>query len=205
MPLFNRQSKADPELADAEELEADLDEAAELEDANGFSSEEGSPAVAVNLEKLEGRRRCLQAAIEIEHSPQAVWDVLIDYEGLADFIPNLAESCVVGEEDGCVLLRQVGVQKLSVLKFSAAVTLKMDPSPIERIDFSMTEGDLLEFAGSWQLAAIDDSGTKLSYCVTILPPRKMPVQIVQRRLRKDLSANLLAIQAEVEKRASAVV
>ena len=126
-------------------------------------------AVDVTIQKLEGRKRCLEACIDIPHACESVWDVLTDYEGLADFIPNLAESCVVGEEDGCTLLRQVGVQKLSFLKFSAAVTLKMETAPTERIDFTMVEGDFVEFFGCWKLSDLGDI-TRLSYAITILPP-----------------------------------
>ena len=32
------------------------------------------------------------------------------------------------------------------------------------------------------------------------PPRKMPIQVVQRRLKADLSSNLSAIQQEVFRR-----
>lgn len=155
--------------------------------------------VDVTIQKLDGRKRCLEACIDIPHNCQSVWQVLTDYEGLANFIPNLAESCIVGQEDGCTLLRQVGTQKFSILKFSAAVTLKMDTVPTERIDFTMVEGDFVEFFGCWQLLDLGEA-TRLSYCITILPPRKMPIQIVQRRLRGDLASNLAAIQQEVARR-----
>ena len=159
-------------------------------------------AVDVSVEKLEGRRRGLQAQIEIAHSKQSIWEVLTDYQRLAEFIPNLAESNVIGEEDGCPILYQVGVQKFAVLKFSAAVTLKMTPRPMEEILFEMMEGDFVEFAGAWALSAgATQSETVLQYSCTILPPRKMPIQIVQRRLRKDLAVNLLAIRHEVGRRA----
>ncbi|MGK7910237.1 MAG: SRPBCC family protein [Synechococcus sp.] len=155
--------------------------------------------VEVTIQKLDGRKRCLEACIDIPYTCQSVWQVLTDYEGLAEFIPNLAESCIVGEEEGCTLLRQVGTQKFSFIKFSAAVTLKMDTVPTERIDFTMTEGDFIEFFGCWQLSDLGDT-TRLSYAITILPPRKMPIQIVQRRLKGDLASNLVAIQQEVARR-----
>ncbi|MEM9567620.1 MAG: SRPBCC family protein [Cyanobacteria bacterium P01_E01_bin.34] len=158
--------------------------------------------VDVTIQKLDGRRRCLEACIDIPDTSQLVWDVLTDYEGLSEFIPNLVESCIVGEQDGCTLLRQVGTQKFSFLKFSAAVTLKMETIPTERIDFTMLEGDFIEFFGCWQLSDVGDT-TRLSYAITILPPRKMPIQIVQRRLRSDLASNLVAIQQEVARRSAA--
>ncbi|MEM8716531.1 MAG: SRPBCC family protein [Cyanobacteria bacterium P01_A01_bin.3] len=165
------------------------------EDVNGGG-------VNVSIQKLDGRRRCLEACIDILDTSQSVWDVLTDYEGLSEFIPNLVESCIVGEQDGCTLLRQVGTQKFSFLKFSAAVTLKMETTPTERIDFTMVEGDFIEFFGCWQLSTLGDT-TRLSYAITILPPRKMPIQIVQRRLRSDLASNLVAIQQEVARRSVA--
>ena len=169
------------------------------ESTDGTLMSDDCDAVDVTIQKLDGRKRCLEACIDIPHTCQSVWDVLTDYEGLAEFIPNLVESCIVGEEAGCPLLRQVGTQKFSFLKFSAAVTLKMETIPTERIDFTMVEGDFVEFFGCWQLSSLGEI-TRLSYAITILPPRKMPIQIVQRRLKGDLASNLLAIQQEVSRR-----
>jgi ribosome-associated toxin RatA of RatAB toxin-antitoxin module len=188
---------SDSEIAESERLEEEIDEISDE------ISPEAMEAIALTIDRLEGRRRCLTAAIAIAAPIRQVWQVLTDYERLAEFIPNLRESTVVGEEDDCVLLRQVGVQNVLFLNFSATVTLKLRACCPERIDFAMTEGDFKEFCGAWELSSLsspiaENPQTRLTYTVTILPPRKMPVRLVERRLKQDLATNLLAIRQQAE-------
>lgn len=49
----------------------------------------------------------------------------------------------------------------------------------------------------WKLEALEIDGerpqTRLSYCLSILPKRMMPVRVVESRLSQDLAINLQAI------------
>ncbi|MDX2273764.1 MAG: SRPBCC family protein [Cyanobacteriota bacterium] len=184
----------DPALADpadheeSERLEADLEE-----DLTGD--------VDVAVTDLGGRQRQITASLPIASPPESIWQVLTDYECLAEFIPNLVESAVVGEEDGCKLVRQVGQQKVMFAKFSATVVLKLEEKYPSQIAFSQHKGDFKIFAGSWDLIpskTLATPLTKLSYTLKVLPPRHLPVNWVERRLRRDLSVNLLAIRERVE-------
>ncbi|MEO0852075.1 MAG: SRPBCC family protein, partial [Cyanobacteria bacterium J06648_11] len=158
-----------------------------------------SQDVEIEVERLPQRRRQLRASISIPAPSERVWQVLTDYDRLAEFIPSLQESCCIGEADGCRLLRQVGVEKFLRLSFSAAVVLKMNETPPNRIDFVMTEGDFNEFEGSWELAIAADTQVpqvRLTYVLRLQPPRRMPARLIEGRLRQNLCANLLAIRQE---------
>ena len=48
--------------------------------------------VRVSTERLQGRQRRILAQVDIACSLDQVWQVLTDYENLADFIPNLSKS-----------------------------------------------------------------------------------------------------------------
>lgn len=197
----------DPAIAansdDLELEEADLT-AAEL--AEDLPADEELPAdVDINVERLPQRRRHLRACITIPTAPEWVWQVLTDYDRLPEFIPSLQESCRLGEEDGCTILRQVGVEKFLRLSFSAAVVLKMQETHLQRIDFGMTEGDFKEFAGSWELAPVlvdSQAHTQLTYVLRLQPPRRMPARLIEGRLRRNLCDNLLAVRQEACTRAA---
>ncbi|GAB4211186.1 MAG: SRPBCC family protein [Synechococcales cyanobacterium] len=152
----------------------------------------GGIPVSVVVTPLEGRRRQIQASITIPTTVEAIWRILTDYDRLAECIPNLVESCVVGEEDGCKIVRQVGTQQFLMLKFAATVTVKIQERYLEQVAFTMVEGDFVEFTGSWDLVPVPE-GTRLTYHLTILPPRHMPIKIVEGRLCQDLTVNLQAI------------
>lgn len=171
-------------------LESDLS-APIADDAMGMSN------VVVKSDRLEGRQRQISASIQIPHSAERVWQILTDYEHLADFVPNLAKSHRLPHPQNGVRIEQVGTQNFLRLKFCARVVLDMVEQFPRRLDFQMVEGDFKTFTGSWQLEAIETSlqpQTNLTYSVFVLPPRAMPVAMVEHRLSSSIAVNLAAIQ-----------
>ena len=158
--------------------------------------------LAVKTEPLEGRTRRISASIEIPHAIEQVWKILTDYEHLADFIPSLAKSRRLPHPTGGIRIEQIGTQNFLNFKFCARVVLDMVEVFPYRLDFQMVEGDFKSFAGSWQLEAIaHESGkstTQLAYSVTVLPPRTMPINLIERRLSSNLAVNLEAIRQRVD-------
>ncbi|AFZ31886.1 SRPBCC family protein [Gloeocapsa sp. BRSZ] len=156
--------------------------------------------VEVQTERLAERYRRISARIHIPHAIEQVWQVLTDYETLADFIPNLARSQRLEHPKGGIRLEQVGTQRLLNFNFSARVILDLEEKFPQKIDFQMIEGDFKDFSGSWCLEPCflaERAGTNLEYIVCVLPKRTMPVSIIERRLSKDMQTNLVAIRQRV--------
>jgi hypothetical protein len=60
----------------------------------------------------------------------------------------------------------------------------------------MVEGDFRQFEGKWTLEPVIDTPdqiTRVGYDLVIRPPRAMPVGLIERHIRHDLSRNLQAI------------
>ncbi|WP_026733466.1 SRPBCC family protein [Fischerella sp. PCC 9605] len=158
-------------------------------------------AVAVQIEKIADRQRQISATIQIPQPVAQVWEVLTNYEALADFIPNLANSRLLEHPNGGIRLEQVGSQRFLRLNFSARVVLDLEEYFPKEIIFQMVEGDFKDFSGSWRLEPYSlgqETGTNLCYTVKVWPKRTMPVGIIERRLAKDLQLNLLAIRQRLE-------
>ncbi len=174
------------------------------ETSNLEASEMLPEGVSLTLEKREGRQRHIEASLVLPYVPEQVWQVLTDYGRLAEFIPNLAKSERLAHADDRVLIEQVGVQDALFLKFSARVVLEMQEYFPHRLGFEMVEGDFKAFDGAWQLHCVDEHKasqapmTKLIYQVQVHPKRTMPVIAVERRLRKDLPCNLIAIRDRLD-------
>lgn len=158
-------------------------------------NQEELAAVILETKKLEKRHRQIQAQINLPFSPEQVWNVLIDYESLADFIPNLAKSERLPHSEG-IRIEQVGVKNALFLKFSARVVLDMVEEFPHAIRFKMVEGDFKAFTGSWEMktAALDKPETTLIYTLQVCPTRLIPVKAIEQQLGKDLPRNLLAIR-----------
>ena len=157
--------------------------------------------VEVQTEEVAQRQRQITAKIHIPHSVEQAWQVLTDYEALADFIPNLAKSRRLDHPTGGIRLEQVGTQRLLRLNFSARVILDLEEKFPHAIHFNMVEGDFKDFSGKWLLEPCSQTGqvgTNLCYTVRVWPKLTMPVSIIERRLSTDMRLNLLAIRRRIE-------
>lgn len=157
--------------------------------------------VEVQTEAVGERQRQITAKIQIPHPAEQVWQVLTNYQALANFIPNLTQSRLLKHPTGGIRLEQVGSQRFLRLNFSARVVLDLEENFPDEINFNMVEGDLKAFVGSWQLKPYSisgKSGTSLRYTVRVWPKRTMPVAVIEHRLSSDLRLNLLAIRQRVD-------
>jgi ribosome-associated toxin RatA of RatAB toxin-antitoxin module len=155
--------------------------------------------VEVCTDKVEGRQRQISARIQIPHPVEKVWQVLTDYDHLADFIPSLATSQKIEHPQGGIRLEQVGTQSFLKFKFCAKVVLDMVEQFPHQLDFNLVEGDFKKFFGSWILQpSADGTGTELCYSVCVLPPLTMPVALVERHLKSGLVMNLSAVRQRAE-------
>ena len=152
--------------------------------------------VTVHTEKLAGQQRRIFAFTEIPATAEQVWQVITDYDNLASFIPNLSCSKRLSHPEGGIRLEQMGSQCFLNIKFCARVVLDMVEAFPQELRFSMVEGDFRQFEGKWTLepvAETQDSIVRLGYDLVIRPPRAMPVALIERHIRNDLSRNLGAI------------
>jgi ribosome-associated toxin RatA of RatAB toxin-antitoxin module len=157
--------------------------------------------VEVKTDWAEGRQRQISARIQIPYTVEQVWQILTDYEHLADFIPNLSKSRLLPHPQGGIRLEQIGAQSFLKIKFCARVVLDMLEKFPHQLDFQMVEGDFQEFSGSWLLHPCvlkDQPGTHLSYIIRVVPHRAMPVGLIERRLCHNLAVNLTSIWKQAE-------
>ncbi|NER81948.1 MAG: cyclase [Leptolyngbya sp. SIO1D8] len=152
--------------------------------------------LAIATEKLAGRSRRISASILVPCSIEQVWQVLTDYDNLADFIPNLTLSRRLEDSDSGTLLEQIGSQCFLNIQFCARVVLNMVEQFPHHLGFNMVEGDFKAFTGAWKLESADEANgiTKLVYELTVCPPRAIPVMLIERHLCRDLTQNLQAIR-----------
>jgi ribosome-associated toxin RatA of RatAB toxin-antitoxin module len=165
----------------------------------GTGTADASAPVRISTEKLPARQRKILASVTIPQPLERVWQILTDYERLADFIPNLTESRLIPHPTGGIRLEQIGAQCFLNVKFCARVILDMHEQFPQELQFSMVEGDFREFMGAWRLQPVqlnDQSATLLSYELTVQPPRAMPVALIEHHICHNLTQNLLAIRQQ---------
>nr|ATG70999.1 HCF145 [Hesperocyparis macrocarpa] len=174
------------------------------------NGEEEGGKVECQVEVISWRERRVSAAVVIEAEEQSVWEVLTDYERLAEFIPNLVLSEVIqGREEGRVRLRQRGMQRNMYWHIEAQVVLDLQELPHlengKELHFSMVEGDFKQYEGKWCLRlGPRPRTTKLYYEVNVIPRFNFPAIFVERIIRKDLPLNLQSVAARAEAKSGSI-
>ena len=150
------------------------------------------------MEKLADGARRLAAQLTTPASFDSLWQVLTDYNSLSLFIPNLLTSKIIYENNNNVHLKQIGSQDFLGLKFSAEVTLDLyEEKDIGQINFKLIKGDFRRFEGSWKIKGISNSDkNSLIYDLTVKGCQWMPIGMIEKRLKTDLSENLIAVDKQ---------
>ena len=170
-----------------------------------FSQESGNQdqfkdykTIEQTMEKLSDGARRLAAQLTTQASFESLWKVLTDYDRLNLFIPNLLTSEILYESNNNVHLKQIGSQDFLGLKFSAEVILDLyEEKDIGQINFKLIKGDFRRFEGSWKIKKILNSDkNSLIYDLTVKGCQWMPIGMIEKRLKRDLSENLIAVDKQ---------
>ncbi|KAL1196324.1 hypothetical protein V5N11_005467 [Cardamine amara subsp. amara] len=170
----------------------------------GFD-ERGERKVRCEVDVISWRERRIRGEIWVDSDSQSIWNVLTDYERLADFIPNLVCSgripCPL---PGRIWLEQRGLQRALYWHIEARVVLDLHECPDSpngrELHFSMVDGDFKKFEGKWSVkSGIRSIGTLLSYEVNVIPRFNFPAIFLERIIRSDLPVNLRAVARQAEK------
>ena len=152
------------------------------------------------MEKLSGGTRRLAAQLTTSASFDSLWSVLTDYDRLNLYIPNLLSSKKIFQKENNVHLKQVGSQDFLGMKFSAEVTIDLfEDKELGLLKFNLIKGDFRKFEGSWKIQNIKNtSKNSLIYDLTVQGCQWMPIRMIEKRLKKDLSENLIAVDRQAK-------
>lgn len=192
----------------------DIDE--EIQEGNGQAQMDNIEIHLRRLDGLEYLHRRSVAAIRVNAPASLVWDVMTDYDRLAEFIPNLASSERIrlpdSAPDNIVRVRQVGYKNMFYMCLHAESVMDLVEKPMSEIQFRQVAGDVQTFQGKWMIQEVlptyqgDYSGpqTLLKYAVEIvIPTSPIMVSVIEPLLEdvvfEDMPKNLLAVKSEVER------
>ena len=152
------------------------------------------------MEKLSDGSRRLAAQLTTTAYFSSLWSVLTDYDRLNLFIPNLLSSKKIFSNKNNLHVRQVGSQDFLGLKFSAEVLLDLyEDKDNGLIKFNLIKGDFRKFEGYWKIQTIANSGkSSLIYDLTVKGCQWMPIGMIEKRLKRDLSENLIAVERQAK-------
>ena len=174
-----------------------------MNNSHGFSNylqNNDYRTIEQTMEKLSGGTRRLAAQLTTSATFDSLWNVLTDYDRLNLYIPNLLSSKKIFQKENNVQLKQVGAQDFLGMKFSAEVTIDLfEEKDLGLLRFSLIKGDFRRFEGSWKIQTIKGtSKNSLIYDLTVQGCQWMPIGMIEKRLKKDLSENLIAVDKQAK-------
>lgn len=172
------------------------------------SSEAGGRAahgVKCDVDVVSWRERRVLASVAVAADVDTLWQVITDYERLADFIPNLVQSGRIPcPHEGRIWLEQRGLERALYWHIEARVVLDLQEVPDSingrELHFSMVDGDFKKFEGKWSIRPGPRSSSAiLLYEVNVIPRFHFPAIFLERIIRSDLPVNLRALACRAEK------
>lgn len=150
-----------------------------------------------------GRDILVHAWAEMEASAELAFATLVDYDRLADFIPNIALSRTVARDGSRALIEQRGRAGFGPFGQQFTLMLAIDEEPFAAIRASAVGGDFRRFDASYQLTEIDATTTRLVYRATLEPNAIVPPLVGLSIMRALVRRQFEAMVSEITRRGAA--
>jgi len=129
--------------------------------------------IDISIVKKDGAFN-INASFSTDASFEEVRKVLVDYENIPKFASSVVKSKIKTRENGCILLEQVGVQKI-VQFFSIKVylLLKVEETRNKIVFEDVSKKDFERYVGYWEINEVS-SNTVTSYSLSVKPAFYIP-------------------------------
>jgi ribosome-associated toxin RatA of RatAB toxin-antitoxin module len=141
------------------------------------------------------------ATAEVTADDATTWDVLIGYERLPDFIPDMSTSHTLERDGSDALVQQSGRAGFGPFKQDFSVTWAVHEVPQQSVTAHAVAGDFTRFESSYRLHANGAGHTWIAYAAVIEPKDGIPPLVGLPVMRIAIRAQFEALLAEIDRRA----
>jgi len=162
-----------------------------------------TPVTHVDIElRQSGTTFVVDATFSAPVPPSVAWDVLTDFEHMDAFVPNLAESRIVGRDGNLLTILQYGVARFGPLVMRFESERQVTLAPFVTIRSTQLRGTMDKLDSNTTFAP-EGTGTRLTYHVEVIPGALFPDVIARRFLRHEIAEQFAAIVREMVRRHAA--
>ncbi|HYC41675.1 MAG TPA: SRPBCC family protein [Noviherbaspirillum sp.] len=139
----------------------------------------------------------------VHATPQHVWQVLTDYTGLPDFIPDLLTVKILSRRGNAVRIEQRSISGFLFLSHTVRMVLQIEETPCTTIDVALVDGDMRHYNTHWDITpAVEGSatGTRITFSGAIEPKFPVPPLVGRTIVEANLKRTVEAVVAEIERR-----
>ncbi len=154
----------------------------------------------VGLER-HGDDLVLDAQADVAASREIAWAVLIDYDHLARFIPDMTKSQAVDRHDAVVHVRQEGHTGFVPVQRDFWLLLEVRETPQTRIDMKRVDGTFTRFEASYAIQDAPRGGVHIVYHASFDPAMPVPDWLGLGYVRGTARERFEAVIKEMQRRA----
>jgi ribosome-associated toxin RatA of RatAB toxin-antitoxin module len=147
----------------------------------------------------QGETFHIDASAEFEGDVEQTWQVLTDYDHLADFIPGIHASHVVTRDKSRVIIEQKGEAALLFFSFPIEVRLAVEEYPYRRIASRAVAGNVREMHNTYYLE-VRQGRIRLLYTGRMTPDFPVPPVMGTMMLRRTAERQFSAMVDEIIRR-----
>lgn len=140
------------------------------------------------------------ASADMQVDRRTAWNVISDYDHLADFIPDMHSSRVTQRIGNQLLVEQTGQFGFLFFRQPVEVRLAVVESPLQRIVAKAVGGNLKEMEGLYTLEELPAGGVRLSYSGRVAPAFPVPAFIGRMVVRNAMARQFTAMVKEIQRR-----
>jgi ribosome-associated toxin RatA of RatAB toxin-antitoxin module len=140
----------------------------------------------------------VSASGTVRSAPLQVWKVLTDYESMPEFVPDLKRNKVMSRTGNRVIIEQSGVARFLFLSRRINLVVQAAEEPTTAIDITLVTGDMKVYSCRWEMTALPDGGTRITYTGKMVPKFYVPGMLGSNIIRRDIERMMTAVLARLD-------
>ena len=162
---------------------------------------QGVPAVSDKDVRVvrSGETFTVNVAVHTPVSPAQAWAVLIDFDHMAEFLPNLNSSQIMERSSNLLKVAQKGVARFGFFSKDFESIREIQLTPEVEIRATNVGGNLKSMQSVMQLQP-EGTGTRLTYQADVVPGFWFPPMIGPSLVRHETAGQISAMLKEMLRR-----
>jgi carbon monoxide dehydrogenase subunit G len=165
---------------------------------SGANAPAESPIRSVNV-VADSDRYVADVVMFAPVPPNVAWDVLVDFDHMARWVPNVRESKVIARAGNTLTVEQRGVARFGIVSFPYDSVRQIQLDPHKTVRATQIKGSMRQLESLMTLAA-DGTGTRLTYHLEMIPNALAAIVLSKEFIKHELSQQFTAIIEEMIRR-----
>ncbi len=145
----------------------------------------------------------VQIDAHLDADAAIAWQVLTDYNRLAEFVPDMRVSRVISAAGSPLQVEQHGRAGFLIFSFAVDVVLEIEETPPVKLAFRAIRGNMRNMHGEWRIEK-SAGGIRLVYEAELEPSFWVPPLIGRAVLRHDIAGQVAGVVREIARRQAAL-